>query len=185
VVGEDGVDGLEIPQPYLAVQDFAISQQAKGILVCLASKNREADVLEVLERRPDMRLNANHIVAHRINWQPKSMNIRSLAAELNLGLDAFTFLDDNPVECAQMRAELPQVVTIQLPAEHEIPAFLTRLWMFDKLTATAEDAGRTRMYKENSARRAMESAVTDIGEFLAALDLKIDIATPSQDEWGG
>jgi FkbH-like protein len=184
VVGEDGVDGLEISQPYLAVQDFAIAQQAKGVLVCLASKNREEDVLEVLERRPDMRLNANHIVAHRINWQPKSMNIRSLAAELNLGLDAFAFLDDNPVECAQMRAELPQVVTIQLPAEHEIPAFLTRLWMFDKLTATAEDAGRTRMYKENSARRAMESAVTDIGEFLAALDLKIDIATPSQDEWG-
>jgi FkbH-like protein len=184
VVGEDGVDGLEIPQSYLAVQDFAIAQQAKGVLICLASKNREADVLEVLERRPEMRLNSNHVVAHRINWQPKPTNIRSLAAELNLGLDAFVFLDDNPVECAQMRAELPHVVTIQLPSEREIPAFLTRLWMFDKLTATAEDAGRTRMYKENSARRAIESAVADIGEFLAALDLKIDIAGPSQDEWG-
>jgi FkbH-like protein len=184
VVGEDGVGGLEISQPYLAVQDFAIAQQATGVLVCLASKNSEADVLEVLEKRPDMRLNANHIVAHRINWQPKSTNIRSLAVELNLGLDAFVFLDDNPVECAQMRAELPQVVTIQLPPEHEIPAFLTRLWMFDKLTATAEDAGRTRMYKENSARRALESTVADIGEFLATLDLKIDIAAPSQDEWG-
>jgi FkbH-like protein len=183
VVGEDGVDGLEIPEPYLAVQDFAIAQQAKGVLVCLASKNREADVLEVLERRAEMRLNANHIVAHRVNWQPKSTNIRSLAAELNLGLDAFVFIDDNPVECAQMRAELPHVVTIQLPAEHEIPAFLTRLWMFDKLKGTAEDAGRTRMYKENSARRAIESAASDIGEFLAALDLKIDIAAPSQDEW--
>ena len=184
VVGEDGVDGIQITQPYLAVQDFAIAQQAKGVLICLASKNREADVLEVFERRPEFRLNANHIVAHRINWQPKSANIRSLAAELNLGLDAFTFLDDNPVECAQMRAELPQVVTIQLPTEHEIPAFLRRLWMFDKLTATAEDASRTRMYKENSARRAMESTVADIGEFLAALNLKIDIAAPTQDEWG-
>ncbi len=184
VVGEDGVDGLEISQPYLEVQDFAIAQQAKGVLVCLASKNSEADVLEVLEKRPDMRLNANHIVAHRINWQPKSTNILSLAAELNLGLDAFVFLDDNPLECAQMRAKLPQVVTIQLPPEHEIPAFLTRLWMFDKLTATAEDASRTRMYKEDSARRALESTVADIGEFLATLDLKIDIAAPSQDEWG-
>ncbi len=184
VVGEDGVGGLEISPPYLAVQEFAIAQQAKGVLVCLASKNSEADVLEVLEKRPDMRLNANHIVAHRINWQPKSTNIRSLAADLNLGLDALVFLDDNPVECAQMRAELPQVITLQLPPEHEIQAFLTRLWMFDKLTATAEDAGRTRMYKENSARRALESTVADIGEFLATLDLKIDIAAPSQDEWG-
>jgi FkbH-like protein len=183
VVGEDGVDGIQIPESYLAVQDFAIVQQAKGVLICLASKNTEADVLEVLERRRDMRLNANHIVAHRINWQPKSTNIRALAAELNLGLDAFVFVDDNPVECAQMRAELPHVVTVQLPAEDEIPAFLTRLWMFDKLTATTEDAGRTRMYKENSARRAMESQLTDISEFLAALDLKIDIATPAPDEW--
>ena len=183
VVGEDGVDGLEIAQPYLEVQDFAIAQESKGVLICLASKNSEADVLEVLEKRGDMHLKANHIVAHRINWQSKSMNIRSLAAELNLGLDAFVFLDDNPVECAQMRAELPQVVTIQLPPENEISAFLARLWMFDKLTATAEDAGRTRMYKENSARRALESTVTDIGEFLATLDLKIDIAAPSSDEW--
>jgi len=183
VVGEDGVNGLEISAPYLAVQDFAITQESKGILICLASKNSEADVVEVLEKRVDMRLKGNHIVAHRINWQSKPTNIRSLAAELNLGLDSFVFLDDNPVECAQMRAELPQVTTLQLPPEDQIPAFLKRLWMFDKLTATAEDAGRTRMYKENSARRALQSTVTDIGEFMATLDLKIDIGAPSSDEW--
>jgi FkbH-like protein len=183
VVGEDGVDGIELSRSYLAVQDFAIAQQAKGTLICLASKNQEADVLEVLDKRSDMHFNSSHVVAHRINWQPKSSNIRSLAAELNLGLDAFVFIDDNPVECAQVRAELPSVVTLQLPPEDEIPAFLDRLWMFDKLTATAEDASRTRMYKENSARRAVESAATDIGEFLAALDLQIDIKEPAEDEW--
>ena len=183
VVGEDGVEGLEISPPYLAVQNFAIAQESKGVLLCLASKNTETDVLEVLEARQDMRLKANHIVAHRINWQSKPMNVRSLAAELNLGLNSFVFLDDNPVECAQMRAELPEVITLQLPREDQIPTFLARLWMFDKVTATAEDAGRTRMYKENSARRALESTVADIGEFLATLDLKIDIAAPSADEW--
>jgi FkbH-like protein len=183
VVGEDGVGGIEISEAHAALQDFAVAQQAKGVLICLASKNTEADVLEVLERRPDMRLNLSHVVAHRINWTPKPANIRSLAAELNLGLDSFVFLDDNPVECAQMRAELPQVVTIQAPAEHEMTTFLSHLWIFDKLITTAEDAGRTKMYRENSARRAMESSVGDIGRFLAALELKIDIAAPSDDEW--
>lgn len=184
VVGEDGVDGIEISAPFLAVQQFAIAQQAKGVLICLASKNSEADVLEVFERRSEMALKSSHVVAHRINWLPKPANIASLAAELNLGLDAFVFIDDNPVECGQMRAELPQVVTIQLPADSAlIEPMLRNLWTFDKLVTTAEDANRTRMYRENTARRALESTVGDIGQFMAALELKIDIGAPDDDEW--
>jgi FkbH-like protein len=183
VVGEDGVDGIQLTKPYLALQEFAVALQAKGILLCLASKNTEADVLEVFAKRPEMRLQSGHLVSHRINWQPKPANIRSLAAELNLGLDAFVFIDDNPVECAQMRAELPQVITLPLPPEAQIADFVRHLWLFDKLTVTAEDSARTRMYKENSARRAVEAAAGDVGEFLAALDLKIDIAPPAPEEW--
>ena len=62
-----------------------------------------------------MTLRLEHIAAHRINWEPKPQNIASLASSLNLGLDSFVFLDDNPVECALMRAELPQVATLQIP----------------------------------------------------------------------
>jgi FkbH-like protein len=183
VVGEDGVDGIVISTPYAEIQNFAISQCAKGILICLVSKNTEADVLEVFAKRSDMRLRLDHIVAHRINWLPKPANLRSLAEELNLGLDAFVFLDDNPVECAQMRAELPQVVTIQVPSEVEIPRLLENLWIFDKVVTTSEDANRTQMYRENSARKALESSVEDIDQFLAALNLKIDIDLPSEEEW--
>jgi FkbH-like protein len=155
----------------------------KGTLVCLISKNTEADVLDVLTKRDDMRLKAHHIVAHRINWLPKPANLRSLADELNLGLDSFVFLDDNPVECAQMQAELPQVVTIQCPAASDIPRLLSHLWNFDKLFVTAEDAHRTRMYLENSARRATELAATDIEQFIDGLNIRIDIAEPVDEEW--
>jgi FkbH-like protein len=182
VVGEDGVEGVQISEPFAALQEFAIEQHAKGILLCLVSKNVESDVLEVFQRT-DMRLGKHHVVAQRINWEPKPGNIRSLAAELNLGLEAFVFLDDSPVECAQMRAELPQVVTIQVPVETELPGFLRRLWNFDKLTVTAEDTVRTQMYLENAARRSMESSAADIGQFIASLELKIDIATPTDEEW--
>ncbi len=183
VVGEDGVEGIQVTQAHLELQDFAIEQQRKGVLVCLASKNTEGDVLNVLDMRPDMRLRGSHIVSHRINWLTKPANIRSLAEELNLGLDSFVFLDDNPVECAQMRAELPQVITLQVPEESGYSAFLRNLWVFDKLGITAEDASRTQMYRENVARRAVEQSTSDIGTFLAALEMKIDIATPSEEEW--
>ena len=183
VVGEEGVDGIGLTPAYLALQTFAVAQQRKGVLLCLASKNSEADVLEVFASRSDMHLQMADVVAHRINWLPKSTNLRALAQELNLGLDAFVFMDDNPLECAQMRAELPQVVTLQVPPEAEIADWLGHVWAFDKQATTEEDARRTQMYRENAARRTLESNAGDIGEFLAALDLQVDIQSPQEDEW--
>jgi FkbH-like protein len=183
VVGEDGVDGVAFPPAMLDLHRFAIDAQANGTLVCLASKNAEQDVLDVFEKRTEMLLKTEHIVAHRINWKSKSENIASLARELNLGLDAFVFIDDNPVECAQVRAALPQVVTLQLPLEAEIAQFLARLWVFDKVSITIEDTRRTKMYRENAARQSLEASTTDIGDFIATLGLVVDIAPPAEDQW--
>ncbi len=183
VVGEDGVEGIELTDAFLKVQEFAVALEGKGILVCLASKNTEADVLAVFETRRDMRLKLEHIAAHRVNWLPKPTNIRALAQELNLGLDAFVFIDDNPVECAQVRAELPSVITLQLPPDAEVESFLKNLWVFDKLVSTAEDRERTRMYRENAARQALESTATDIADFLESLNIKIEINPPDEAEW--
>jgi FkbH-like protein len=183
VVGEDGIDGIVISDEFLRVQRFATEQQAKGTLVCLASKNAERDVLDVFEMRSDMTLKAEHIISHRVNWKSKSENLSSLARELNLGLDSFVFLDDNPVECAQMRSALPQVVTLQLPPESEIAGFLARLWVFDKVSVTAEDSRRTDLYRENAARQLHEESATDISDFVASLELRIDISSPSENEW--
>ncbi len=183
VVGEDGVDGVVICPPFLDLQRFAVSEQSTGTLVCLVSKNVEQDVLEVFSRRPEMVLKTEHIVAHRINWKPKPENIASLSRELNLGLDSFVFIDDNPIECAEVRAALPEVVTLNLPPEAQIPQFLQNLWVFDKVSVTVEDTQRTKMYRQNAARQTLESSTTDIGDFIASLGLVIDIAPPSESEW--
>ena len=183
VVGEDGVDGITIPPALARVQQFAVDMQARGTLICLASKNAERDVLEVFETRSDMVLKLEHIVAHRINWDPKPRNLASLARALNLGLDAFVYLDDNPVECALMRAELPQVVTLQIPSDAEIESFLSNLWTFEALSVTNEDTRRTTMYRENAARRELEESITDIAEFIASLKVVTDIGPPEENEW--
>ena len=41
------------------------------------------------------------MVCRRVGWGAKSAAIAEIAAELNLGLDSFAFLDDSPLECAQ------------------------------------------------------------------------------------
>jgi FkbH-like protein len=183
IVGEDGVDGISIPTTFAKVQRFAAEIQAKGALICLASKNVESDVLEVFEKRSDMILKLEQIVAHRINWEAKSRNVASLARVLNLGLDSFVYIDDSPVECARMRAELPQVVTLQIPPDHEIEKFLSHLWTFDKIAVTTEDTRRTNMYRENAARQELEESTTDIAEFIASLGVIIDIGPPDDEEW--
>jgi FkbH-like protein len=183
VVGEDGVAGITLPEPMLKVQRFAVDQQSRGVLICLVSKNAEHDVLEVFEKRPDMILRAEHIVAHRINWELKSRNLASLARQLNLGLDSFVFIDDNPVECAEVRSALPQITTLQLPADDKIEGFLAHLWAFDKVSVTSEDLQRTRMYLENAARQELENSATDMIQFMAALELDIDIGVPDESQW--
>jgi FkbH-like protein len=183
VVGEDGVSGISIPAALAAVQKFAVANHSRGVLVCLASKNSERDVLEVFESRSDMLLKFEHVVAHRINWDPKPKNLVELSRELNLGLDSFVFIDDNPVECELMRAEIPQVLTLLLPPEDEIEIFLSHLWAFDKVAVTEEDTRRTTMYKEETARKQLESATVDITEFVASLNVQVAIESPEEAEW--
>ena len=183
VVGEDGVAGIVVTPEFAALQEYAVMQHDRGVLICLASKNVESDVLQVFADRKDMRLAMDHIVAHRINWDSKATNVRSLASELNLGLDSFVFIDDNPLECAEMQCELPEVITLHLPPAPEMKGFLRNLWILDKVSTTSEDLGRTRMYRENAARKATQTAAADIGQFIASLSIRIDIAPPAADEW--
>jgi FkbH-like protein len=183
VVGEEGTAGITIPPAWRALQQFMAECSSRGFLLCLASKNDEADVLEVFERRPDMILKREHLVSWRINWRPKSENIRSLAEELNLGLDSFIFVDDNPLECAEVRAACPEVLTLLLPIDGEITPFLDHVWAFDRFHLTAEDQERTAMYRQEIERgRFLKRALT-MEEFLAALDLKIKISEPARSQW--
>jgi len=79
VVGEDGSRGLRVDGPWEALQRFMVRQSESGRLLCLCSKNEEADVLGVFDGRREMPLERHHIVAHRIGWDPKPRAVQELA----------------------------------------------------------------------------------------------------------
>ena len=182
VVGEEGVTGITIPPAWMALQRFMLKLAGQGFLLCLCSKNDEPDVLDVFDRRPDMVLKREHLVSWRINWQPKSQNIRALAQELNLGLDSFIFIDDNPVECAEVRAGCPEVLTLRLPIDGDIERFLRHVWAFDRHRVTSEDRHRTTMYKQEADRARFQRDAPTIDEFLAGLDLRVTISEPAPEQ---
>ena len=129
VCGEQGAEGVRIGPGFQALQQFMVEQKKQGMLLCLASKNSEEDVKRVFDRREEMVLKWDDLAGWKINWESKSGNLQALAGELNVGLDSFIFLDDNAVECAEVGANAPAVLPLQLPAETDkIPAFLKHVW---------------------------------------------------------
>lgn len=185
VCSEDGPKHISIEEPYCGLQLFMRQQSQSGMLLCLCSKNQEMDVLEVFAKRPDMPLALEQIVSWRINWQPKSENIKSLAQELNLALESFIFIDDSPIECAEVRANCPEVLTLQLPQDiSTIPNFLQHIWAFDQRKSTAEDAKRTLQYQQNKKREQVREQTDSLENFLATLQLKIVIASMQGSEPG-
>ena len=179
VVGEEGVEGVAILPAWEHVQQLMVELAGKGFLVCLCSKNDESDVLEVFDKRPDMILKREHLVSWRINWRPKSENLKSLAQELNLGLDSFIFLDDNPLECAEVRSGCPEVLALELPREEDVADFLGHVWAFDRLQVTSEDQQRTVMYKQEVERTRFQMQALTIQDFLKGLNLQVNLPEPS------
>jgi FkbH-like protein len=176
ICGEDGPQGVHADPPRRALQEFMLARQGEGMLLCLASKNNEEDVFETFRAHPEMPLRLEHFAAHRINWDSKAGNLAALADDLDLGLDSFIFVDDNPKECTEVQAGCPEALALPLPADaSQIPAFLNHVWAFDRLRVTTEDRSRTALYAQQAERKKLERQASSLEEFLAALELDVRI----------
>ncbi len=180
VLGEEGLSRIKLSrthpgEAYRNIQQVAVNLFHRGVAIALCSKNNEADVWEVFDRHPDMVLRREHIAAHRINWKDKASNLVELARELNIGADSLVFVDDNPFEIEMVRAMLPEVETIHVPAERITSAAetLARSGLFDTLSLTEEDKQRGRMFLEAAERRREQAVAADPEAYLASLGVTI------------
>jgi len=176
VCGEEGAINVDVSGPFAAFQKMLLAQKEQGKIICLCSKNTESDVWAVFEKNKNMVLKRDDIVAHRINWERKSQNMYELANELNLGLDSFIFIDDNPIECADISQNISQVLTIQLPSElDKISSYFSNHWAFDARKITNEDKQRTKLYQDNAKREELKRKVSSLDDFIKTLEVAINI----------
>jgi len=184
VCGEDGPQGIALDAPRRAVQEFMAAQHASGRLLCLASKNNLADVLDTFRMNPRMPLRLDHFTSWRINWEPKAAGLAELAEELELSLASFILVDDNPKEVSEVAASHPEVLGLPLPADAEqIAPFLRHVWAFDQLRVTAEDQARNLLYAQQAERSRARSQSASLEEFLASLALEVQVKQPLDSEW--
>jgi FkbH-like protein len=174
VCGEAIPEDLGLTPPYVFLQNFMLEQQRGGRLLCLSSANNEEDVLDVFRGRPDMPLRLDHFVATRINWARKFQNLKSIAAELNVSLESFIVIDDDPLVCEEIREYCPEALTLQLPSESEaIPEFLAHVWAFDLWKPTEEDGQRTALYTQNRERERLRAQSPSPAQFLDQLEIRV------------
>lgn len=177
ICGEDGPEGVRLDAPRRALQEFMAARRAEGMLLALCSKNNEEDVIETFRAHPEMPLASEDFAARRINWDRKDANLAALAAELELGLDSFILVDDNPKECNEAQAGAPEVLALPLPPDAaDIPAFLDHVWAFDRARVTEEDRRRAELYRQRAERHRAEQSAGNLEEFLAGLQLNVSIA---------
>ncbi|MFA7756640.1 SDR family NAD(P)-dependent oxidoreductase [Streptomyces sp. NRRL B-2790] len=173
VAGESGPQAVDLTGPRALLARRLLRWRDAGALLVLVSNNDEATVRAVLDR-PDSLLKAEHFSVLSAAWGPKPVRLDEAARTLNLGLDSFLFLDDNPAEIAKMRAALPQVLSVTCPPSAELAPFIDRLWPLVPAAATAEDALRARFYTDERERDAARAGA-GFEEFLARLNLEVDI----------
>lgn len=182
VIGEDGLDGIQLGANYpgSAFVEFqravrALSQ--RGVILALASKNNPAEVDAVFAQHPFMQLKPEQFAASEVHWQPKTESLRRIAQQLSIGLEHMVFVDDNPVECEQVRRALPMVTVIQLPKRPEayVDALLDE-GLFDTLGLSDEDRRRSALYQQRAQAESMRNEGGSIEDYYRSLSMVLSVA---------
>jgi FkbH-like protein len=181
IIGEDGLPGIKLGgsaegEAFVAFQRYLKSLQGRGVILAVCSKNNEDDAKLPFQSHPEMVLSLDDIAVFTANWQSKSENLQLIAETINIGLDSIVFLDDNPIERAWMRQELPEVEVPELPQD---PALyvqaLDEHMYFESGSLTVEDRTRVRSYQDNAKRRTLEASSTSLEEFLIGLKMQVEL----------
>ena len=180
IIGDDGLEGIKVAQgdatgeAHLAVQRMALVLRERGVVLAVSSKNNDDVARKPFREHPEMLLKEEHIAVFQANWNDKATNIKAIAEELSLGLDAMVFLDDNPVERGLVRQILPQVAIPELPEDPALFArTLSAAGYFESVTFSSEDLKRAEYYQDNARRITLQKQAGDVDAYLASLNMEI------------
>jgi FkbH-like protein len=169
VIGDDGPDGVKLRDD---VVSFIHALDARGIICAVASKNEKQIALDKIKA---IGLN-DYLLFPQIHWGPKSQSIQTIADDMNVSLDTFFFIDDNPFERREVEGVLPMVRT------HDERGLMALLDTEAFLVPITEQSSKRRMsYLAESKRVAERTSVNlDVDEFLLSCHMKMELLYPQE-----
>lgn len=161
---EDGIAGLRLHEEMVAI---IVELDRRGILHAISSKNDEQLAREALAHFGII----DFFVDIQIGWNPKSDGLRQIAAALDLHLDSFVFVDDQPFERAEVAAALPMVRVLS-----DSDASGLAIADFCEMPVTPESAARRSLYRAEHQRKvAFTTTRTDYLSFLRASEIRLQL----------
>ena len=111
ILGEVGVDGVNWSLEHHShihglYQQFLSSLASAGVLVGVASKNDAALVQQAFDRK-DLFLKKENVFPFEVHWHRKSDSVQRILKSWNIGPEAVVFIDDSPMEAAEVKAAFP------------------------------------------------------------------------------
>ena len=177
VIGDDGVENIKIGkeestgQVYSEFQSYLKSLKQLGLVLCVDSKNEEANALAGLNH-PEGILKPDDMLIIKANWEPKDKNMADIANELSLLPESLVFIDDNPAERHIVSEQLKGVSAPEIGESHQYIQTIDRSGFFEATYISSDDLKRNEMYRENIERAKQQASFTDYGEYLDSLQMR-------------
>ncbi len=182
IVGDDGVENLslgpEVPsgQVYLEFQNYLKAHKDLGIILNIDSKNEHENAIAGL-KHPAGTLRPEDFIIIKANWNPKNLNVKEIAEELNLGADSFVFVDDNPAERKIVENYIEGIATPEIDVPENYIKIIDHNGYFEMTNFSEEDLKKNESYKDNAKRSQMMSTFDNYEDYLHSLKMKAEIST--------
>ncbi|MGC2659374.1 MAG: HAD-IIIC family phosphatase [Bryobacteraceae bacterium] len=181
ILGDAGVDGVSWSlesksQAHALYQQVLASLAESGVLVAVASKNDPGFVAAAFER-PDILLQSSQVFPFEVSWGLKSEAVGSILKVWNIGAESVVFVDDSPMELAEVAEKYPGMQCLQFPSD-DPAAIIALLWQlrakFGKSEVLEEDRLRLLSIRSSAVRRE-ENVAEASADFLSRAEAKITL----------
>ena len=181
ILGEVGTEGIswdldKHTHMHGLYQQFLGSLASAGVLIAVASKNDRVLVAEAFERR-DMILSKENVYPFEVHWSRKSESAQRILKTWNIGPEAVVFIDDSPMEVAEVKAAFPEMECIAFPHNdyQAIWDLLKRMRdLFGKNIISEEDSIRLKSIRGAGAlREARDVSGDSSDDFLQSAEASI------------
>jgi FkbH-like protein len=178
ILGEQGVDGVqwhleEHAQLHGLYQQLLASLASAGTLIAVASKN-DPELAATAFERSDLLLPEGSVYPIEANWNRKSESVQKILRTWNILPDAVVFVDDSPMELAEVQSAFPEMECVLFP-KGDYGSFWAMLQhlrdQFGKSLVTEEDSLRLQSIRNSAGLQGpLEAEQVSMSDFLRAAE---------------